>query len=165
MKKPFRPDSERASVREPGLLDTDGLRSFVGALVLTALGVSLALCVATLVSPITAPLSGSNLEIVPSLQRLAHPEPREKNFLFLAAILGSVGALVGAFRTPLKSTPDVRSLLILATLVPGFNIWIGLAMSHPSGISFASIALLHSLVAIVLLRCCRTDRKVVRNES
>lgn len=165
MKKPIQSDSESAAARPSGSLDTDGWRSLIGAVAGTAVGVSLALCVSALLWPITEPPSGSNLEIVPSLQRLATPEPREKNFLFLAGIFGCVGAVVGAFRTPLKSTPDFRSLLILATLVPGLNIWIGLVMSYSPSISFASLALLHSMAATVLLRCCRTDRKVLRHAS
>lgn len=146
-----------------GVLDREALAKMFGAVAFAALGVSVALCIASIFFPVSAPLSGSNLEIVPSLQRLAHPEPREKGFLFLAAVLGFLGSLIGAGRARAAEPTNVRKLLILLTLVPGLNIWIGLAMSHSYGIAYALLALLHSLAIIKLIVRCDPDETAGNN--
>ena len=142
--------SEQAHGYGGSLLRKEDLCRFIGALAVAAVGVSIALCIAALLFPITAPLSGSNLEILPSQQLQAQPEPREKGFLALAAVLGFLGALAGAVRSPMRQVPRLWHWLLLASLVPGLNLWIGLVMTHPAGIFYAALALLHSLAVVVL---------------
>ena len=164
MKIPCRPKiqvSKRCDVCIRGLekenehFSTD-FGSFLYALASGALGVSIALLVSTVLFSITAPLSGSNLEIVTSLQRLATSEPREKGFLFLASILGCIGAFTGASCAPVRSVPKARALLGVLTLGPRLNIWVSLAMLNNDGIFYAALGILQSLVVLVVIIKCQT---------
>jgi len=147
------------------LLHKHDFYRFIGALVFAAVGVSVALFMAAQLFPVSAPLSGSNLEILPSMQGQAQAEPREKGLLVLAAMFGLIGAIVGACRSPFKQDPKRWHWILLGSLVPGLNLWIGLVMASQSATPQAVAALVHSvIVALIFSRLC-ADPGVSRNAS
>lgn len=139
------------------LFRKDDFYRFIGALAFAAVGVSVALCLAAQLFPASAPLSGSNLEILPSMQGQAQAEPREKGFLALAAVFGFLGAMAGAYRTPARIAPKRWHWVLLGSLVPGLNFWIGLVMSNPSAAPQAVAALIHSIIVVLILSRLRSD--------
>ena len=139
------------------LLHINDFYRFIGALAFAAVGVSFALCLAAHLFPVSAPLSGSNLEILPSMQGQAQAEPREKGFLALAAVFGFLGAMAGAYRPPFRIAPKRWHWVLLGSLVPGLNFWIGLVMSNPSGTPPAVAALVHSIIVVLILSRLRSD--------
>ena len=139
------------------LFNKDDFYRFIGALAFAAVGVSFALCLAAQLFPVSAPLSGSNLDILPSMQGQAQAEPREKGFLVLAAVFGFLGAMVGAYRHPFRIAPKRWHWVLLGSLVPVLNFCIGFVMSSPSATPQAVAVLIHSAVVVLIFSHPRSD--------
>ena len=138
------------------LPDKEDIYRFISALACVAVGVSFALCLAAQFFPVSAPLSGSNLEILPSAQGQAQAEPREKGFLALASVFGFLGGIFGAYRPPFKIAPRRWHWVLLGSLVPVLNFWIGLVMSNPSATLPAAAALVYSIVVVLFFSRLRS---------
>lgn len=111
------------------MLERRELAGVVNALMFAAAGVVVALLIASWTSPVSERIAPVANDLLPSTWTQIRSEPREKIFLALAAVLGTLAALIGARTRPLGDAVGWPVVAFLVALVPSVNALCGLALS------------------------------------